>query len=108
MKIDNESLDALVLAVCDAVKKVMTDFAPSRGRNLEEAYLTPQEAADVLKLHVESVYRMIRSDKLHAVKWGRSWRVPGSAIKEAEVQQRNGDKEVNRKVAEILCRRKDM
>lgn len=48
---------------------------------LEQVY-TPEEAAEYLKVHVNTIYKMIRAGVLPAAKVGRSWRITGEAILE--------------------------
>lgn len=49
-----------------------------------KTYLTVAETAAKLKLHQDTVYRMIRDGELKAARFGRRWRIPVSAIEEAE------------------------
>lgn len=37
--------------------------------------LTPQEAADVLRCHVMTIYGLLKSGELPAVRVGRHWRI---------------------------------
>ena len=48
---------------------------------MEKLY-TVQEVADYLRIHFRTVYPMIRSGKLRAVKMGKYWRIPESALRE--------------------------
>ena len=48
------------------------------GRSPE--IMTPNQAADYLQVDRETVYRYIRSGKLDASKFGRSYRIPRSSI----------------------------
>ncbi|NPV90979.1 MAG: helix-turn-helix domain-containing protein [Firmicutes bacterium] len=40
-----------------------------------EELLTPQEVADILKLHLRTVYAYLRSGELTAAKVGDTWRI---------------------------------
>jgi excisionase family DNA binding protein len=46
----------------------------------EDALLTPEESAKYLKMHVDSVRRLLRNDKLPGVKVGGGWRIPKKAL----------------------------
>lgn len=52
---------------------------PPKERMIESAlndeYYTPQEVADLLKLHYNTIRRMIKSGELPAEKIGRQWRI---------------------------------
>lgn len=41
---------------------------------------TPEEVAAILKVHVNTVYRLLRGRKLPAAKLGRDWRIPADAL----------------------------
>lgn len=41
---------------------------------------TPEEAAAYLKVHVNTIYKLLRSGRLPAAKLGRDWRIPGGAL----------------------------
>ena len=43
-------------------------------------HLLTDEVAFYYRLHPESVRRMIRSKRLHALKIGRNWRVPKTEL----------------------------
>jgi excisionase family DNA binding protein len=47
---------------------------------MQEELLTPEESAAFLKLHVDSVRRLLRSSSLPGVKVGGGWRIPKSAL----------------------------
>jgi excisionase family DNA binding protein len=53
----------------------------------EEKYWTPEEIAERLKINVRTVNRWIASGKLRAIRVGRLWRVPDSAIREFVEEQ---------------------
>jgi excisionase family DNA binding protein len=44
--------------------------------------LTPEESAKYLKMHVDSVRRLLRNGKLPGKKVGGGWRIPKSALDE--------------------------
>lgn len=48
----------------------------------KEEYLTSEEVAEKLKVKKITIYRMARSGKLPAIKFGKSWRI--SSVKLAE------------------------
>jgi len=48
--------------------------------DMEDGLLTPEAAADYLKMHVDSVRRLLRQKKLPGVKVGGSWRIRSSAL----------------------------
>lgn len=37
---------------------------------------SPEEVAELIGAHPNTVYRMLRGKKLHAVKFGRKWVIP--------------------------------
>ena len=47
---------------------------------LTETFYTVQEAADLLKVHYQTVRNWIKSNEIRAVKIGRSYRIPKSEI----------------------------
>ncbi|HWQ96469.1 MAG TPA: helix-turn-helix domain-containing protein [Clostridia bacterium] len=47
----------------------------------EDELLTPEESATVLKIHVDSVRRLLRQKKLPGVKIGGGWRIPKAALR---------------------------
>lgn len=60
---------------------------PPKERVLEAAaltdeYYTPQEVAELLKLHYNTIRRMIKQGELPAEKIGRQWR-----IRKADLEQ---------------------
>lgn len=42
--------------------------------------LTPPEVAEILRVSLQTVLRLIRDGKLHAVKVGRQWRIPRDSL----------------------------
>lgn len=48
---------------------------------MDDELLTPEESAAFLKMHIDSVRRLLRSGKLPGVKVGGGWRIPKSALK---------------------------
>lgn len=42
---------------------------------MEDQVFTVEEAAKYLKVHEQTVYKMVRSGQLPAVKIGREWRI---------------------------------
>ncbi|MGI9953544.1 helix-turn-helix domain-containing protein [Moorellaceae bacterium AZ2] len=52
--------------------------------------LTPQEAAKILKVHLRTVYRFLRSGELPAAKIGDTWRIRPVDLEEF-IRQRLGN-----------------
>lgn len=52
------------------------------NRDLIEEYLTIEETSKKLKISKITVYRMARSGRLPAVKFGRSWRISNKKLAE--------------------------
>jgi len=50
--------------------------------NATPRFLTPAEAADLLRLHITTVYRQISTGDIPAIKIGRSHRIPRSEFEE--------------------------
>ncbi|MFG2030512.1 helix-turn-helix domain-containing protein [Streptomyces sp. NPDC048825] len=48
----------------------------------EVAFLTVAEAASVMRVHKMTVYRLVHSGHLPAIRVGRSFRVPQQAVRE--------------------------
>jgi excisionase family DNA binding protein len=46
-----------------------------RMKNNIRGLLTPEQVADILQIHVLTVYKYIRQGKLDAVRVGRSYRI---------------------------------
>lgn len=42
---------------------------------MDEKYLTPEEVANRLKVNKVTIYRMARSGRIPAFKFGKSWRI---------------------------------
>jgi excisionase family DNA binding protein len=51
---------------------------------MTERFLTINQTAELLGVHHGTVRRMIAKGRLRAVRVGRLWRVPGSALLELE------------------------
>lgn len=49
---------------------------------MEEEYLTIEEVAKRLKMSRITIYRMARTGKLPAVKFGKSWRISSKKLSE--------------------------
>lgn len=58
--------------------------------NTQEEYLTPEQVAEKLKVKKITIYRMARSGKIPAIKFGKSWRI--SSIKLAEFLEKESNK----------------
>lgn len=50
------------------------------GDSGEAELLLPAEFALYFRVHVETVRRWIRTRRIHALKVGRSWRIPASEL----------------------------
>jgi excisionase family DNA binding protein len=46
-------------------------------------FLTVAEVADMMRVSTMTVYRMVKAGELPAVRFGRSYRIPESAVAEA-------------------------
>lgn len=46
-------------------------------------FLTVAEVADIMRVSKMTVYRLVHAGELPAVRFGRSYRVPESAVREA-------------------------
>lgn len=55
----------------------------------EVRFLTVAEVAELMRVSKMTVYRLVHSGELPAVRFGRSFRVPESAV--AEAIRRSGD-----------------
>lgn len=49
---------------------------------MDREYLTPEEAADLLQVNAQTVYRNLRVGKLPGAKVGAHWRIPRTALDE--------------------------
>lgn len=55
---------------------------------MEETYLTPEEVAERLKLHPQTVKRLLRQKKMPGYKIEGSWRIlPSELLKWMEAQK---------------------
>ena len=52
------------------------------GNFSDVRFLTVSEVADVMRVSKMTVYRLVRSGELPAVRFGRSYRVPESAVQQ--------------------------
>lgn len=50
--------------------------------NLPTAYLTIAEVAAALRVSKMTVYRLVKSHALESVRFGKSYRIPESAVEE--------------------------
>ena len=65
---------------CDAIPLQATKLAVKIPDLFNFQLLTVDDTAAALKVHAETVRRMIRRQELHAVKVAGKWRVPQSAL----------------------------
>ena len=61
-------------------------------------FLTVAEVAELMRVSKMTVYRLVHSGELPAVRFGRSFRVPESAVAEA-LRQAGNDGEVGKHTA---------
>lgn len=47
-----------------------------------DTLVTPEEAAELLGCGMNSIYKLLRSGKLKAMRIGRIWKIPRRAIQE--------------------------
>lgn len=47
-----------------------------------DRFLTPSEAAHILRLHLQTIYRRIDAGEIHAVRVGKSYRIPRAEFEE--------------------------
>lgn len=55
-------------------------------------FLTVQEVADTMRVSSMTVYRMVHSGQIPAIRFGRSYRIPETAL--AQITQQMGDWQV--------------
>ncbi len=56
--------------------------APRPGNDKKSTLMTIEEAAQYLRLHPSTVYRLVRLSKLPAVKVGKQWRLDRGALED--------------------------
>ena len=54
-------------------------------------FLTVAEVAELMRVSAMTVYRMVQSGELPAVRFGRSYRIPEAAVVELVSPQRHAD-----------------
>ena len=47
---------------------------------MEKKFYRPDEVAEIFRISIDSVYRLIKTGKLPAVKINSLWRVPAAAL----------------------------
>jgi excisionase family DNA binding protein len=52
----------------------------NRKRSNEPLYYTPEEAAALLRVDRRTIYEWLRSGKMQAVKFGKTWRIHRSTL----------------------------
>lgn len=57
-----------------------SNYLSNNLSNGKAAYLTPEEAAKILRVDRRTVYEWLRSGKLKAVQFGRTWRIPRNSV----------------------------
>ena len=56
---------------------------------LEKELLTVDEVAEILYLGKNTVYGLLRSGELQAIRFGRVWRIPKESIKKMINEKKN-------------------
>ena len=56
---------------------------------LEKELLTVDEVAEILYLGKNTVYSLLRSGELQAIRFGRVWRIPKESIKKMINEKKN-------------------
>lgn len=51
-----------------------------KGCNMKESYMTIKEFCERLQISQSTVYRMIKSGMIPAIKFGRYWKIPRSVF----------------------------
>jgi len=51
-----------------------------------ETLITPEEAADMLGIGMNGIYKLLNSQKIKALRIGRRWKIPKRAIQEYIIQ----------------------
>ena len=51
-----------------------------------ETLITPEDAADMLGCGMNSIYKLLNSGKIKAMRIGRHWKIPKRAIQEYILQ----------------------
>lgn len=57
---------------------------------MSDELMTPEQVADWMQVHVGTVYRWLKEDKLPAVRIGRVYRIPRTEVL-AMVKKQGGD-----------------
>ena len=52
-----------------------------------EVLITPEDVADMLGIGMNSVYKLLRSGSIKAMRIGRIWKIPKRAVQEYILQQ---------------------
>ena len=52
-----------------------------------ETLITPEEAADMLGCGMNSIYKLLNSGKIKAMRIGRHWKIPKRAVQEYIIQE---------------------
>ncbi len=55
---------------------------------MEESYMTIKEFCDRLQVSQSTVYRMIKSRMIPAIKFGRYWKIPRSVFEQIPTRER--------------------
>lgn len=52
-----------------------------------ETLITPQEASDMIGCGMNSIYKLLKEQKIKALRIGRRWKIPRQAIQEYIIQE---------------------
>jgi len=67
----------------------MIDIRKKGGVSMDKVYLTTEEVAELLQMHVRTVQRLIRDGEIGAFKVGGRWKIPAEEIKALEKKNFN-------------------
>ena len=57
----------------------------------EKQFYRPDEVAEILRISIATVYKLIRTGKLHAIRIGTIFRIPAEAVADMEGSPSKGD-----------------
>lgn len=76
-------------------------LAPPEKKDAGEKLLTISETADLLGVSVRSIHNYLKAGTLAHLRWGRTVRIPASALKAIPARPRDGAADDYRKVKEL-------
>jgi excisionase family DNA binding protein len=88
LPVDSGSLEPLVLPFSTPVTLITSAPAKPRSTNMSRdlsdvRFLTVAEVAEMMRVSNMTVYRMVHAGEIPAIRFGRSFRIPESAVIEA-------------------------